>query len=381
MYMSYSGPEDWILNMDPGSLKALAAKGIQPITAIDPPDTTNPLPMQIFGGQPWGSTGIVQLDHCDDHCDAAHLDESALDGEPIQVTMTATICPANGGCAVCTTPGACPVVTGVAPVLLVPDLTLTDANGISQIQYTVQAGQPNLFLLNLEPVDALSLFITSGDRIWEVRINYGQVGFTPVLITKNPDPLGSVKFNPPLSHPSSITVQPDGCDTTPEAGFGVTVFPRNHPELQFPLSLNVEGDNSAGFFIAHPLDCSSVQATPATLTPDGNLDTVVVSGNVQSACKKATVSASVLEVFADEPISAGNTADAFFLSGSTVQLRAVTDPGSDGRVYHLWTAFSDTLGGGCNVTNTVCVPTTTGGTCKDEGPRVDVTGNGNTYFP
>jgi hypothetical protein len=366
LFAYYSGPEDWVLDIAPESRKELADRGIQLITTAF--DKTYPLPMNV-SGSPWGSGVQLSLAHYG-------TDESALDGKIISVNLTATI--------------GSTTTTGAFPVLLVPNVTLNPDFVTSSI-----AGQPMKVQIGLEPADVLSLFdngpgcdpsdndTSGGCRIWKLGISYGWDWSGNPL--PNPDPLFSARFDPPESHPSSLTMFADACDNFGGIAVQVIAYPRPLSALQIPIAIwgggMRAGSDGMVNYIGHQLDCSTATVRPGVLAANGSLVTVTVGG-VKSMCKTASVSVDTFSVFADEPMS-GTTPDAFTtfpFGGPTTQLRATRNSTGDGRVYHLYSFISDGFTG-CTATNTVCVPLTKGGTCTDEGALYDSTGNGNTSPP
>jgi cysteine-rich repeat protein len=189
--------------------------------------------------------------------------------------------------------------------------------------------------------------------------------------------LGTGEFNPRFGEPVAI----GGCEVTlPGCGDGET-----GADEECDDGNNEDGDGCSRSCELEntPPDCSAAAATLDEIWPPNHkLVSIEVEGVTDA--DGDTVEVMVSSVFQDEPldgIADGRTCpDASGVGTPSARVRAERSGsrrnGGNGRVYHIEFTASDDRGGACTGEVVVCVPhdRRRGGTCVDDGPRIDSTG-------
>ena len=190
-----------------------------------------------------------------------------------------------------------------------------------------------------------------------ITYDWTQVSGTPVAID-NPDsalPRFIAPHEPPLAEETltfSLTVTDTfGAHSSPDS---VNVIVRN---------------------IYSPPDCSRAQPTVSMLWPPNHkFQRVSIVGVTDP--NPIPVVITVTGVHQDEPVvGTDHTApDAAIQADGSVLLRAERADSGNGRVYRVAFTAEDGFGGSCSGVVSVCVPITKDGSCIDEGPLYDSTG-------
>jgi hypothetical protein len=140
------------------------------------------------------------------------------------------------------------------------------------------------------------------------------------------------------------------------------------------IQWEVTGSATAGY--PAPVCNGAAASEPTLWPPNHKLVAEQIVGVTASA--PGPISSTITAIQQDEPTlgdGSGNTCpDGQGIGAATAEVRSERDGSADGRVYHIGFTATDSVGGTCMGTVTVCVPLDPSQPqCGDEGPKYDST--------